>query len=98
MYNKKCTCYIFILIFLPTFLDGLQRKVETEKLSNNLISDNVELPKEWKNQDWGKTERLLQKSNGRNDTAFAIAWRMPAAHLHAKLASLLQANLPYPSK
>ena len=75
MYNKKCACYIFILIFLPTFLDGLQRKVETEKLSNNLISDDVELPKEWKNQDWGKTERLLQKRNGRNDTVSSRSLR-----------------------
>ena len=68
MYNKKCTYLIFILIFLPTFLDGLQRKEDTEKLSNNLISDDIELPKEWKNQDWGKTERLLQQ---RKNTQFS---------------------------
>ena len=68
MYNKKCTYLIFVLIFLPTFLDGLQRKEDTEKLSNNLISDDIELPKEWKNQDWGKTERLLQQ---RKNTQFS---------------------------
>ena len=68
MYNNKCTYLIFILVFLPTFLDGLRRKEDTEKLSNNLISDDIELPKEWKNQDWGKSERLLQQRNRRKNT------------------------------
>ena len=76
MYNNKCTYLIFILVFLPTFLDGLRRKEDTEKLSNNLISDDIELPKEWKNQDWGKTERLLQKRNQRKNTIISRSLNM----------------------
>ena len=68
MYNNKFTYSILIIIFLPTILHGLQRKTDTVKLSTNLISDDIELPKEWKNQDWGKTERLVQKRNQRENT------------------------------
>ena len=76
MYNNKFTNSIFIIIFLPTILHGLQRKTDTVKLSTNLISDDIELPKEWKNQDWGKTERLLQKRNQRKNTIISRSLNM----------------------
>ena len=76
MYNNKFIYSIFIINFLPTILHGLQRKTDTVKLSNNLISDDIELPKEWKNQDWGKTERLLQKRNQRKNTIISRSLNM----------------------